>query len=240
MQVRPKVQSIHFQNRIRLPNPITFTPINSPDLLTLARVRRYLLDRMLSGHLEPGDRVVLPQIARKLELSVTPVRGALNQLSYSGVVDYRDKYGFRLSAPSVAEARRLYHAVVALETEALRESGLGKKLVVDLRHLNQVLAKAADAPARFRADLAWHAVLGGYFADTALAHLLEDMKVRLYLFERAYFQDAARLDEAVAQHEAIAQALQRGEVDMAVVALRQNWLAIEPHLDALEVRAAKN
>ena len=89
-------------------------------------VRAYLLARIRAGALEPGDRISLPTVARKLELSVTPVRETLTRLGYSGVVAYRERRGFFIEELSAAEAHRLYHTVVALETEALRAAPLAR------------------------------------------------------------------------------------------------------------------
>ena len=196
------------------------------------RARRGILDRILRTHLEPGDRVGLPQLARKLGTSVTPVREACTQLSYSGLIGYTPNLGYRVTELSVAEARVLYHTVVALETAAVRHAPPGSIDTTRLRALNAAFQRAQGAEARYRADMAFHQALTVYYAGTAVERLLEDLKVRVYLYERAYLEQQDNAFASVTLHARIIERLGAGSVPDALEALRQNWLNIEPVLHA--------
>ena len=204
---------------------------------TRQRARRSLLDRLLAAHLEPGDRVGLPTLARKLGTSVTPVREACTQLSYSGVIAYLPNRGFVVPPLSVAEARVLYNTVVALETEALRQRPPDRTDLGRLADLNADFARAEGPERRYRADMAFHEALTGYYADTAVAQLLEDLKVRIYLYERAYLAEAPNVAASAQLHDAIITYLRAGRLQPALAALRQNWLNVEPVLAAAGLTA---
>ncbi len=210
-----------------------FGPVTSPS--SLSQVRAHLLDRMLTAHLEPGDRIALPQVARKLGISVTPVREALTQLSYSGLVVYRERRGFFVDELSAPEAHRLYHTVVALETEAVRLAEAGEIDLAALAGLNSQFAVATTAVERFRLDKAFHEGLAIYFRGSTVEQLLEDLRLRIFLYERAYLEHAANVLASVALHNVVLDALRAEDTDAALSALRQNWLNIEPVLAAAGV-----
>ena len=197
-----------------------------------ARARTDVHDRLLSARLEPGDRVGLPTLARKLGVSVTPVREACTQLSHSGLLGYAPNRGFWVADLSAAEARVLYHTVVALEAEAVRQVGPEGFDTDELRQLNAAFAAAPTAELRYRRDMDFHAALTVYYAETAVAGLLEDLKVRIYLYERAYLAELAHVEASVALHDTIIDALAERDLPTVLVALRQNWLNIDPVLSA--------
>ena len=203
-------------------------------------VRAYLLARIRAGALEPGDRISLPTVARKLELSVTPVRETLTRLGYSGVVAYRERRGFFIAELSAAEAHRLYHTVVALETEALRAAIPNSIDLATLREANAAFAKTPHAAERYDADARFHEALCAFFADSPVEQLLEDLRVRIYLYERAYLEVPDNVAKSVALHDEIIAALAAGDADAACAALRQNWLNISAVLGAAGLADARD
>ena len=203
---------------------------------TRQRARRSILNRLLSTHLEPGDRLGLPVLARKLEMSVTPVREACTQLSYSGLIAYRPNQGFVVPELSVAEARVLYNTVVALETAAVTHRPPAGADLQLLSRLNNAFATATGAETRYRADMAFHELLTAYYRETPVVRVLEDLKVRIYLYERRYLEAADNVTASVQLHDSIIGALGREDVDAALIALRRNWLNIDPILAAAGLR----
>ena len=57
-------------------------------------VKEILLGHILQGNVNPGERISLPKVASELEVSVTPIREALTQLSETGIVNYIANRGF--------------------------------------------------------------------------------------------------------------------------------------------------
>jgi DNA-binding GntR family transcriptional regulator len=58
-----------------------------------AQAASELRDRILTGRLQPGDRLDLDQLTAEFEISRTPIREALLQLSYEGLVDITPRSG---------------------------------------------------------------------------------------------------------------------------------------------------
>jgi DNA-binding GntR family transcriptional regulator len=77
-----------------------------------------LIEAAARGSILPGDRVVEPEIARKLGVSRVPVREALRLLESQGVVSSEPYKGIRLMPFTPERLDNLIEARVALETTA--------------------------------------------------------------------------------------------------------------------------
>lgn len=53
----------------------------------------YIIDEILSGNIEPGERIREDEIAAKMGTSRTPIREAVNQLSQNGFIKYVKRKG---------------------------------------------------------------------------------------------------------------------------------------------------
>ena len=84
-------------------------------------VKKILLEHILTGNIKPGERISLPTIAKELELSVTPIREALTQLSETGIVTYIANRGFFVIELSIREAKEIYDLMAVLEGNAVKK-----------------------------------------------------------------------------------------------------------------------
>lgn len=89
-----------------------------PESLAL-QVYRYLKNQVLTGALNPGERVVETRIAADLSTSRSPVREALQMLESEGLIVEVDGI-LQVFNPSLHDFRELYELRLALEAEAAR------------------------------------------------------------------------------------------------------------------------
>jgi DNA-binding GntR family transcriptional regulator len=75
---------------------------------------------ILSGELEPGERLPIEDLAELLGMSPMPVREALRRLDSVGLVEMIAHRGARVAELSVDELRELYEARIELEALAVR------------------------------------------------------------------------------------------------------------------------
>ena len=92
------------------------------------QVREHLLGQMKKGELQEGQTINLAALARELKVSVTPIREALSQLQQSRIITAIPNRGFIISELSQSEAKDLYDLVAELETLALENSNLYRRL----------------------------------------------------------------------------------------------------------------
>lgn len=120
-----------------------------------------LRQSIIAGELEPGQRLVESEIARRHGISQAPVRDAIKKLVHEGLVTYRQRRGNYVTRISAEEAAQAREVRAVIEQLAARE--LAGKLTPDderalLAEIDEmrVGARIGD-PGRVRkADQAFH------------------------------------------------------------------------------------
>lgn len=84
------------------------------------RVYGHIKTSILSGHLNPGERLTEEHLAETLGASRTPVREALHRLESEGLIKIRKKRGFVVSRDSKEEVEEIFELRSILEGYALR------------------------------------------------------------------------------------------------------------------------
>lgn len=70
---------------------------------------------ILSGELSSGQRLVETQLAKKLQVSRTPIREAMRQLQHEDLVTLGSDHVLRVATISLTDAAQLYDCRIALE-----------------------------------------------------------------------------------------------------------------------------
>src|SRR5215468_9552625 len=83
-----------------------------------ARAAFELRDAILTGRLQPGDRIDLDAIAEQFRTSRTPVREALLELSYEGLVTVTPRSGITVVGITPEDAVDNFGVLAALEGKA--------------------------------------------------------------------------------------------------------------------------
>ncbi|MBN2325320.1 MAG: GntR family transcriptional regulator [Spirochaetes bacterium] len=110
------------------------------------QVRNYILNKVATGELAPGDKVVEARIAEELKVSTIPVREAIRELAAMRVLDYWVHRGARVREVTVSETVDALHIKAVLEALAARLSGT--KLSECLARLREYSNQIRDAAAR--------------------------------------------------------------------------------------------
>jgi DNA-binding GntR family transcriptional regulator len=181
--------------------------------IVVEEIRRQILD----GVLEPGDRLLLDELARDLGVSATPVREALYQLAVEGTVTVDPYRGFSVSELTVAEAQDLFEtrAVLASEAARLATLALTDEVLARLRQVveRMAFAQQANEPrAYLEADRVFHAVLYSECGRAVLLrHLtaLSNSSVRYQRYQQARLAFAGVMETSLAEHGQMVQALER-------------------------------
>lgn len=204
---------------------------------------------ILSGELQPGQRLRASDIAPRYGVSATPLREALQRLAVEGLVVLDARIGVRVSLISRADLRDVYQTRVLLESEALRRaiaSGdqpwLGRIAVAlqDLRrvtpHGDPTPGEAAEAVARAWSDAHREFDTQLYSAcDSAWTlRFIETLSKRCERYRRAAGQLPGAYRKWLDEHEQIYQAIRARDADTAVTVLERHLgeteKMIEEHL----------
>ena len=205
------------------------------DSLTLAFQR--LREMIVSGQLSPGSRIIESELAERLGVSRTPVRGALQLLQREGLVmgaGTGSKQRMLVAPLTKEDSRELYRIVGLVEglagrlTAELPAAGR-ERIVRRLRSLNAGLEELARAHRRdpirtFELDRDFHRAIVEASAGPRLLDLHNSIQPQTERYWRLYASSIVdRLAESVAEHETLIEAISRGNAKAAECALQLNW-----------------
>lgn len=202
-------------------------------LTAYQRVRNLIVD----GRLSPGTWVVEADLAARLGMSRTPIRGALQWLQREGYLqEHRNVSKSRMVvAPLTQEdADELYAIVGALEGLAARRTALLPRL--ERQEMAQKLSQLNDGlkaicreqevrgASLFDLDAAFHDTIVQAGAGSRLMANYNAIKPQIERYWRLYATSITReLQESIDEHEAVIAGLQAGDADCTETALRANW-----------------
>lgn len=190
------------------------------------QVRDYLLSEMTTGNLKTGKTINLAALARHLKVSVTPIREALTQLQQSHIIKAVPNRGFIIAELDVKEAEELYELVANLEVMAIENSEFTEQHIIELKKQQEVFENAKDALSRIRADLEFHRLLTKNYNNDLALKILNDLKTRIFFYERAFTDDDFFYNKSDNQHESIISAIADDNVPTASLLLKMNWMLI--------------
>jgi DNA-binding GntR family transcriptional regulator len=201
-------------------------PVPSQAKITRAEeLRLQLADEIVRGQLAPGAPLDETDIARRFNVSRTPVREALRQLAASGLVDARAHRGAVVARPTLERLNGMFEAMAELEAlcaglAAERMTATERARLEAIHEELRVLSHAGN-PERFHeVNERFHNAIyagsqNGYIAEMTLA-----TRVRVQPFRRAQFRNLGRLAKSHAEHDRVVIAIMRGDRNGAASAMR--------------------
>jgi DNA-binding GntR family transcriptional regulator len=186
--------------------------------------------------LAPAEELSIDTLAGRLALSARAARAGLRMLEREGLVE-RVGQSVRAAPLAIAEASRLYPLAVVLESLAVRISPrFEPDDITALREANTQLLMARNSPAAaVAADDHLHRLLTRRCGNAHLLTALGPVKRALLRYERVFMLEPEHVDRAVAGHEPIIAALERGDHPQAAQLVRGNLTyGLDDLRDALE------
>jgi DNA-binding GntR family transcriptional regulator len=187
--------------------------------------RLQLADEIVRGALAPGSPLDETDIARRFNVSRTPVREALRQLAASGLVDARAHRGAVVARPSVERMTEMFEAMAELEAIcaglAAERMAPAERHGLEAIHEELRVLSYAGNPERFHeVNERFHNAIyagsqNGYIAEITLA-----TRVRVQPFRRAQFRNLGRLAKSHVEHDRVVVAIMRGDHVGAAAAMR--------------------
>lgn len=182
-----------------------------------------VLQLLLSGEAAPGARLSIDTIARRLEVSPTPVREAMVQLERTGLVTREALKGYRVAPPLGAEQlRELFDARLMLETTAARlATPATPAMLAELRAAEDQHRRAGErviasmgergsdvalTTAYFATDAAFHRVVFRHCGNHYLTEMSESLGAQLHRMRQSVLHGVTDVREAIAEHEAVVDA----------------------------------
>jgi DNA-binding GntR family transcriptional regulator len=193
-------------------------------------VKRLVLDRIVHGQYQPGERIVELQVAKELGTSQSPVREALRDLAAIGVITIHPRRGARVRLPSAKELADV--SVVRAEIDALAArlavESMTDEAAAPLQELVHEMfdrLSAQDYPAVTGADVQFHRLIAQFSANSALLRTFD----QLAPFARTFITltlPNVDVSEILQEHQGILDALRARDGDRAAQAARMHQLNV--------------
>lgn len=185
------------------------------------RLRMQISDEIVRGELAPGVVLDETELARRFQVSRTPVREAIRQLGASGLVDVRPHRSAVVARPDRLQVLGMFEALRELEAlcagfaaERMTKPEQGEFMRIH-RSLKPVV-RSGDAQRYHEINERFHAALYAGAHNVYLARLTAETRARIAPFSRAQFRTMGRLARSYAEHEAVVAAICRGQRHQAM------------------------
>ncbi len=195
------------------------------------RLREAIEEEIATGRLPPGTRLDEVELATRFGVSRTPIREALSLLLGEGLIEARPapSRGAVVAQASPERLCEMFEVMAELEAMCVRLAARRMSPVEEkaLRAAHEACRKAArtgDSDAYFYANEHFHFALYAACRNRFLADEATALQRRLRPYRRLQLRVRGRVPRSFAEHEAVIDALARGDGEAAVRAIRDHVL----------------
>ncbi len=186
---------------------------------------RAIADRIVTALLRPGEKLDEASLAVRFNVSRTPVREALRQLSAMGLVERRPNRGAIVAVVTQAHLASMFESMAELEGICARLSAERMTAVerrdLDFEHQSSArLVHLGDEEAYEAHNTDFHSRLYEGAHSTHIQELSLMTRSRLAPFRRAQFRLPERLSKSWEEHQKIVEAVLQGNGVAAGVAAK--------------------
>jgi DNA-binding GntR family transcriptional regulator len=184
-----------------------------------------LRQQILGGQLAPGSRLVVPKLAKELEISATPINEALAALDRERLVSYSPRRGYSVSTVTHDMTEEIYTVREAVEALAVKVATTKADPAL-VQRLGAILKEAGVAVERGQADvfgtldLAFHRTIWQATDSQLIERIAELVEGQIRLLVATGARAPGRMPVAHAEHKRIYKAIAAGKPENAETAVR--------------------
>ena len=186
-------------------------------------VYNILVDAITDGSLAPGERITQEEIAEQLHVSRSPVLQALRMLKNDGLIEDAPGRGVQVTPLHPEWVGELYDVRGALDALAARLAALAR-VTIDPALIEQgrLISQSGDLKRIIDADIAFHHAIYAASGNALIAENANRYWVHLRRVMGAVHRGANHRSAIWDEHQAIAEAIGRGDAGQAVFLTEQH------------------
>ncbi|KAA3518596.1 GntR family transcriptional regulator [Agrobacterium vitis] len=190
---------------------------------TVEQLVRAIADLIIVGDLKPDDKLDEGSLATRFEVSRTPVREALRQLCAMGLVERKPNKSAVVTNVTGGFLTSMFEAMAELEGMCARLAAermtLEERRGLERMHRDSIRIVQAGQTEDYSAyNIEFHNRIYQGAHNQHILELVTQTRSRLAPFRRAQFRLTGRLSLSFQEHEAIVNAILRGEKTAAAEA----------------------
>jgi len=188
----------------------------------------YVKNRILSGALKGGDRLIETDISSHFNISRAPVREAMRILNEQGLIAFSPRKGNHVIEMGPTEIMEVFEIRTSLETQILRKI-LRKQMIEEahLHRLTEIAIEMKDGEQRCQneedrvflfntMDLAFHKYIWQLSGSVRRAQILESLFYQLLLAMNEDLSSLGILELKSEEHLAFVEVLRENELSAVV------------------------
>ncbi|MBR3642021.1 MAG: GntR family transcriptional regulator [Parasporobacterium sp.] len=183
-------------------------------------VFKTLREAIITGDLQPGERLMEIKLANELGVSRTPVREAIRKLELEGLVIMTARKGAEVAPINEKDLKEVLEIRKALESLAcelacknIKDSDIRK-----LRTINGEISAAIESDDVDRIttkDVAFHETINEITDNRRLVQMLHQLKEHIYRYRFEYIKEMKNKKIIVDEHERIIDSLAAKDAERA-------------------------
>jgi len=189
-------------------------------------VAELLRQRIFSRELAPGSWIDELKLAEEYGISRTPLREALKVLATEGLVTMKVRRGAYVTEVSERDLADVYHLLALLESDAagVVATQATPSQLKELQGLHEELEKAAGNRERFfEINEAFHMRLLEIANNRWRDQMVADLRKVMKLNRHNSLLKSGRIEESLAEHRAIMQALAARDAEATAQRMREHF-----------------
>ena len=197
------------------------------DKLPSAKIRDSLEQRIIEGELGNGKRLDENELSNFYGVSRTPVREALQRLAESGLAEHIPRRGTFIRSPSLSQLVEMFEVMAELECMAIRLAArrASSDDINALERENETCREAVFANNQkkyYEVNARLHGRVYQMSGNNFLASEARRLHDRLRPFRRLQLRVRGRMEESMAEHDIILEALRAGDANRAVETMKKH------------------
>ncbi len=177
-------------------------------------------EKILSGALKPGERIIEQELCEELGVSRSPVREALIVLENQGFLVRQARKGVRVAMVTQKEAVDAYRIRANLESLATYLAVKNNKagLVEKLKRINEKLEQASSqkkAKKYFRLNKQFHQTLIANCENDQLIQMLSVFDKKTARYRKEVLSIPGQIEASLKRHEKLIRSLENGNAEDA-------------------------
>lgn len=182
-------------------------------------------EMILTGELEPGERIILDTLSRKLNLSITPIRDALNRLEQDDLVLITPRTSHSVVKIDSRDANDVIELRLTLEIYAIRSTGASLSgFPVDTYRTIFADPELITNHKKFvEADAAFHSAILAVSANQRLPRLYAYLQNLVQLLSLQAIKAEGRVANATGEHLEILDAIEQRDLETIVNRLENHF-----------------
>ena len=180
-----------------------------------------LREAIITGKIEPGEKLLEVHIAKTLGVSRTPVREAIHSLELEGLAEINPRHGAcvtKITEKSMKEVLEVRRALDTLTIELACER-ITEKQLMELERACMKFERAVANGENLEiaaSDVAFHNIIIEASGNEKLKGLLNNIFEQMYRYRYEYIKDKSGRNQLVTEHRAIFESLKRRDKEVAV------------------------